>query len=153
MSLPALIAALLVAGCGGGDSGNSASSSSSSSADFVAEGSQICREDNAKFKELEKSASTADVRDFLAMLVPLLDQDLARLKGLTPPSDKADVYDAWISDLEQTTESARKAQGASSSDAATAMLRGNLAIDKQADAKAKELGLDECLTGSGSSSG
>jgi hypothetical protein len=145
MSVPALIASVLVAGCGGGDSG-------SSSADFVADGNQICKEDNAKFRALEKSGSPADVRDFLDKLVPLLDEDLARLKGLTPPSDKADVYDAWISDLEQTTESAHKAQGASSSDAATAMLKGNLAIDKQADAKAKELGLDECLTGSGSGS-
>lgn len=134
----------MLAGCGGGGS-------TSSSADFVADGNQICREDNAKFKEIAPPESS-DVRPYLDDLVPLLDEDLSRLKGLTPPSDKASVYDAWISLLEQGTALSKNAQAAPSADAATKALQGSLSINKQADAKAKELGLDDCLSGAGSGS-
>ena len=147
-SLPLLavgIVSALLVGCGGG------SSSTASSADFVAQGNQICKEDNAKFKALG-APTGSDVRPFLAKLIPLLDEDLSRLEGLTPPSDQASTYDAWIADLKKGTELTKQAQAAPSADAATKILQGDLAINKKADAEAKELGLDQCLTGAGSGS-
>jgi hypothetical protein len=141
----AVIALAFPVGCGGG------SGSTASSADFVAQGNQICKEDNAKFKALG-APSGSDLRPFLEKVIPVLDEDLSRLKGLTPPSDQADTYNAWIADLEKGTELTKKAQAAPSADAATQILQGSLAINKQADAKAKQLGLDQCLTGSGSGS-
>jgi hypothetical protein len=138
-----IVASAVLAGCGGG-------SSSGSSADFVADANQVCKEDNAKFEALG-TPSGADIRPFLAKLVPLLDEDLSRLKDLDPPSDKSDTYMAWISDLEQGTDLTKKAQAAPSSEAATKILQGSIAINRQADAKARELGLDECLTGGGTS--
>jgi hypothetical protein len=130
-----------LAGCGGGDS--------TGSGDFVAEANQICKEDNAKFKELGTPTSS-DVRPFLEKLMPLLDEDLSRLKGVSPPSDEASTYDAWISDLEEGTALTKKAVAAPSADAATEILQGSIPINKRADVKAKELGLDQCLTGAGS---
>jgi hypothetical protein len=139
-----VVSTAILAGCGGGGS---------SSADFVADGNQICKEDNAKFKQVAPPES--DVRPYLDELVPLLDEDLARLKGLTPPSDKASTYDAWISDLEEATALAKQAQEAPSSDAATQILQKTVPIGEQSNAEARELGLDQCATsaGSGSSSG
>src|SRR4051812_10771531 len=125
-----LVALAMLVGCGGGGS-------TSSSADFVAEGKQICKEDNAKFKALGTPQSS-DVRPFLDKIMPLLDEDLSRLKGLSPPSDEASVYNEWISLLEQGTALTKQAQEAPSADAATKVLQGSLALNKQADAKAKE---------------
>lgn len=147
-SLTAFVTAgALVAGCGGGSS----ATTFTSNADFVAQTNQICREDNAKFKALG-TPSGSDVRPFLEKLIPLAEEDLSRLKGVSPPSDQAVTYDAWISELEQGTELSKKAQAASSPEAANNILEGSIAINKKADAKAKELGLDECLTGAGSGS-
>ena len=147
-SLAALLAvSALLAACGG-DEG---STSSVSSADFVAETNQICKEDNAKFKALG-TPSGSDVRPFLTKLIPVAEEDLSRLNGATPPSNKADEYDAWISNLEQGMELSKKAEAAPTSDAANKILEGSVAINKKADAEAKELGLDECLTGAGSGS-
>jgi hypothetical protein len=148
-----LLAALAVAsvgaaGCGGG---GSTASTTASSADFVAQGNQICKEDNAKFKALG-TPSSSDVRPFLQKLIPLLDDDLSRLKDLEPPSDEAATFDAWIAHLEQGTELTKKAADAPSSDAATKILQPSRSINKQADAEAKKLGLDECLTSAGSGS-
>jgi hypothetical protein len=148
--IPALIAVAafaLLAGCGGGSS----SSSSSSSATFVADGNKICKDDNAKFRALG-APKTSDLRPYLAKLVPLEEQDLSSLKGLTPPSDKADTFDAWISDLEKGTATAKEAESAPTADAASKTLQGNASINKALDAKARELGLDQCLTGAGSGS-
>lgn len=142
----AVALALLAAGCGGGGGGSTASS-----ADFVAQGNQICKEDNAKFKALG-APSGSDVRPFLAKLVPLQEEDLSRLKGLSPPSDQASTFDAWIADLERGVELTKNAQAAPSADAATKALAGSRAINRSVDAKAKELGLDQCLSGAGSGS-
>ncbi len=84
--------------------------------------------------------------------MPLAEEDLARLKDLSPPSDEAAVYSAWVSDLEQGTALSTRAQEASSADAATKILEGSLAINKRVDAKARQLGLDQCLTGAGAGS-
>jgi hypothetical protein len=146
-SIPVFVAAValaVLAGCGGGGS-------TSSSADFVADGNQICREDNAKFKEIGAPESS-DVRPYLDKIMPLVDEDLSRLQGLSPPSDQTSVYNEWISLLERGTALSKQAQEAPSGDAATKILQGSLALNKQADAKAKELGLDDCLTGAGGSS-
>jgi hypothetical protein len=143
-ALIALAAFAVLAGCGGGSSG-------SSSATFVADGNTICKEDNAKFKALG-APKTSDLRPYLAKLVPLEEEDLSKLKGLTPPSDKADTFDAWISDLEKGTETAKKAESAPTADAASKTLEANASINKALDAKARELGLDQCLTGAGSGS-
>lgn len=148
-----LLAALAVAsvgaaGCGGG---GSTASTTASNADFVAQGNQICKEDNAKFKALG-TPSSSDVRPFLQNLIPLLDEDLSRLKDLEPPGDEAATFDAWIAHLEQGTELTKKAAEAPSTDAATKILQPSRSINKQADAEAEKLGLDECLTSAGSGS-
>ena len=120
-------------------------------ADFVAQGNQICKEDNAKFKALG-TPSSSDVRPFLQKLIPLLDDDLSRLKDLEPPGDEAATFDAWIAHLEQGTELTKKAAEAPSTDAATKILQPSRSINKQADSEAEKLGLDECLTSAGSGS-
>jgi hypothetical protein len=141
-ALVALVVLALLAGCGGGGTG---------STDFVAEGNKICEEDNAKFKALG-APEGSDVRPYLDKLVPVLDEDLSRLKGLNPPSDKASTYEAWISDLEQATAQVKEAQAAPSADAATKALQGSAPTNKQVDAEARQLGLDQCLSGAGTGS-
>jgi hypothetical protein len=86
----------------------------------------------------------------LEKLIPLLDEDLSRLRGLDPPNDEAATFEAWIADLEQGTELTKQAADAPSSEAAMKVLQPSRSINKRADAKAKELGLDECLTSAGS---
>lgn len=137
--IPVLVVAILIAGCGGGGE-------STSNADFVAEANQICKEDNAKFKAVGQPQGS-DLRPYLAKLVPVQEEDLSRLDGVTPPDDKADLYDSWISDIEDGTNSTKEAADAASADEASKVLEANASNIKGADAKAKELGLDQCVSG------
>ena len=147
-----LAGAVAFAGCGGGGgSSTSGTSSTSSSADFVAEGNKICKEDNAKFTALGQPQGS-DLRPFLKKLAPLEDKDLARLKGLTPPSDQEAVYTAWISLLSKGTALTKEAANASSAGAVAKILQPSRSIDAQADVKAKQLALAQCLTGAGGGS-
>ena len=66
--IPALVAAAAfaaLAGCGGGGG--------SSSANFVADGNRICKEDNAKFRNV-KPPSGSDTSRYYKELAPLVER-------------------------------------------------------------------------------
>jgi len=115
----AMLAALLLAGCGGGDD-SSGSSGSISKEEFIVKADAICKKSNKQmeaeiFKYLRKNRvkgslrkpSVEDNEKFIeAVLIPNLEREIKELKALGVPSGDEEKVGAMISALEEGLETA-----------------------------------------------
>jgi hypothetical protein len=111
-----LVAALLVAGCGGGDDGDPSAAASDappiSKAEFIKKADAICQEVNQKIvnegtatlqKALKGSGESlheAEVEVIATVTLPLLQEEIDELRALGAPSGDEDRVDAFV-DLSQ----------------------------------------------------
>jgi hypothetical protein len=127
----AMIAASLLAGCGGG--GDDASGSSISKAEFIAKADAICKQSNKRmeseiFKYLRtnrvkgslRKPSLEDNEKFIvAVLIPNLKREIKELKALGVPAGDEEKVNAMIAALEeglQTAEDDTKSVAGGTSD-------------------------------------
>jgi TolA-binding protein len=143
----AVVAAAVIAGCGGGDSNKTLSYS-----DMSAQANQICNDVNPEIKSLSqkltgKAATDAPVLD---QVIPKLDAAIGRFKDLKPPDELKPDYDRFISTSEAQIELDKNAQAAAKSgnqtayDAALKTLKAST-FDSQNDEAASKLGAKACI--------
>lgn len=141
--IAAVAGAVALAGCGG--------SGTLSADEFRSQADAICADSNAQVAKVQDPASAAAFPSYLRALLPLQQSQLTKLEALKPPKELQDTYAEALDLLKQ--------QGAALSAASDRMESGEnpeavvkdvsddvQAIQTQADAKAKELGLTVCGT-------
>ena len=137
----ALLAAVLVAGCGGGGG------SRLSRADYAKQADKICSTYNAKLNALPQPKSQAELSAFVGKAVPLVSDASDRLAELKPPQDEQRIADSWNqanSDIVRALERLRDAAKAKdNAKMQTALADGNKA-NSRANTLAKTLGMDAC---------
>ena len=137
----ALLAAVLVAGCGGGGG------SRLSRADYAKQADKICSTYNAKLNALPQPKSQAELSAFVGKAVPLVSDASDRLGELKPPQDEQRIADAWNranSDIVRALERLRDAAKAKdNAKMQTALADGNKA-NSRANTLAKTLGMNAC---------
>jgi hypothetical protein len=114
----AIVAALLVAGCGGSD--DSSSGKSISKEEFIAKADAICKAGNERmekelFKFLRQSRTGGSLRKpsveqnekfIVAVLIPNLKREIKEIKALGVPDGDEERIDALIAALEEGLKTA-----------------------------------------------
>jgi hypothetical protein len=100
LALPALLAAVLLAGCGG---------KSLSSGQLQAQASRLCLLANARTDQIPTPGSPDGSAAFLEQGIAVLTPELTRLRALRAPDDVADVYSATVGSFAQKLQYMKKA--------------------------------------------
>jgi len=140
-------AAAAIAGCGGGGDSDGALSAE----EFRTQADAICAEANTRLDTLDEPTQADQVLGFLQSGLTVQKEQLAKLKALQPPSDLAGTFDEATGLLDQQTAAiqgaADRIAGGESAEAVIADVDAQIdSLNDQADAKAKELGLEVCGT-------
>ena len=140
-------AAAAIAGCGGGDDSGGALSAD----EFRTQADAICADANTRLEALDEPSGSDQVLGFLQSGLTVQKEQLDKLKALQPPDDLAGTFNEAMDLLDQqTTEIQGAADRISDGEDPEAVINDVSAeldsISDQADAKAKELGLEVCGT-------
>ena len=146
-ALAVLGAAAAIAGCGGGDDDSGALSAE----EFRSQADAICADANTRLDALDEPTGADQVLGFLQSGLTVQKEQLEKLKALQPPDDLAGTFNEATDLLDQQTAAIEGAADriAGGEDAETVIGEVDSQIDslsEQADAKAKELGLEVCGT-------
>jgi hypothetical protein len=146
-ALAVLGAAAAIAGCGGGDDDSGALSAE----EFRSQADAICADANTRLDALDEPTGADQVLGFLQSGLTVQKEQLEKLKALQPPDDLAGTFNEATDLLDQQTAAIQGAADriAGGEDAETVIGEVDSQIDSindQADAKAKELGLEVCGT-------
>jgi hypothetical protein len=146
-ALAVLGAAAAIAGCGGGDDDSGALSAE----EFRSQADAICADANTRLDALDEPTGADQVLGFLQSGLTVQKEQLEKLKALQPPDDLAGTFNEATDLLDQQTAAIQGAADriAGGEDAETVIGEVDSKIDsinEQADAKAKELGLEVCGT-------
>ena len=140
----------LLAGCGGG-SDSAGGSDALSAADLRTQADAICADFNRASKAVAEPTSAAEILPYLKTILPLQQDQLRELKALKPPADLAPAYTQAMTFL--TTQRAAivaataEIEGGASAEAVIAKVGPEIeALNAQADAEGKTLGLKVCGT-------
>jgi len=134
-----LLAALLVAGCGG--------DKELSKADFTKQANAVCSTYNAEVKKIGQPASMDDLPATADKVVAQFGTLISDLNDIKAPKDQADDFKALIKTAEDAKAQTQKLSDAAKSkdEAAVNKLADESATaDKKSDALANKLGLTEC---------
>lgn len=135
-----------IAGCGGGGSDGALSAD-----EFRSQADAICADANARLQALDEPTGNDQVLGFLQSGLSVQKGQLDELKALKPPSDLSGTYGEAMDLLDQQTSEIQGAADRISAgeDPETVIQEVSPKLDsisKEADAKAKELGLTVCGT-------
>ncbi len=127
----------LLAGCGGGGDD-----------DFVSQANGVCKDANEQINAIDTPKNISGLADYAGQIEPIVADAIDQIKDLTPPEDQVSDVDAWVALLEQQASVIGDAQKKAQVDpqGALALLKQNEKLDKEGDAAAKKLGLDECAS-------
>ena len=139
----AVVGAVALAGCGG--------SGTLSADEFRSQADAICADSNAQLAKVDDPASAAAFPSYLRALLPLQQSQLTKLEALKPPKELQDTYAEALDLLKQqgaalSAASDRMESGEDPEAVVTDVSDDVQAIQTQADAKAKALGLTVCGT-------
>jgi hypothetical protein len=140
-AVSALLAAILVAGCGGGRDGRL------SRADYAKQADKICLKYNAKLNGIAQPKSQAELAAFVDKAVPLVSDASDRLSELKPPQDEQRIATAWNkanSDVVRALERLRDAAKANDRAKLQAALADGNKANARANTLAKTLGMNAC---------
>jgi hypothetical protein len=140
-ALAAGAVALTLAACGGSDD------KGLSKAEFVKQAEAVCTDVNAKFKALGEPSDAKAVPAYVEKAVEITTDGTKRLQAIKAPEDLADGYAELIDLLDQQTAAVEKLGDAVEANDAKAL--GDVSkkgddLNDRANAKARELGLDNC---------
>jgi hypothetical protein len=140
-------AAAAIAGCGGGGDSDGALSAEQ----FRKQADAICADANTRIDTLDEPTQADQVLGFLQSGLTVQKEQLEKLRALKPPSDLAGTFDEATGLLDQQTAAiqgaADRIAGGESAEAVIADVNSKIdSLNDQADAKAKELGLEVCGT-------
>ena len=146
-ALAVLGAAAAIAGCGGGDDDSGALSAE----EFRQQADAICADANTRIDALDEPTGADQVLGFLQSGLTVQKEQLEKLKALQPPDDLAGTFTEATDLLDQQTAAIQGATDriAGGEDPEAVIGEVDSEIDnlsEQADAKAKELGLEVCGT-------
>jgi hypothetical protein len=137
----ALVAALLVAGCGGDDRLDTE--------DYRRQATRICDQSKQQTERLGQPRTPAQFKGFLERGIRITEANLQRFADLAPPEDLQDEHDAIVererAGLTQLRELARDLRGNQSD--LRRIQRIQPALDRlsdQVDARFRAAGLDRC---------
>jgi len=140
-------AAAAIAGCGGGGDSDGALSAD----EFRSQADAICADANTRLEALDEPTGNDQVLGFLQSGLTVQKEQLDKLKTLDPPEDLAGTFGEAMDLLDQQTneiqDAADRISGGEDPEAVINDVSAELdSISNQADAKAKELGLEVCGT-------
>ena len=146
-ALAVLGAAAAIAGCGGGDDDSGALSAE----EFRSQADAICADANTRLDALDEPTGADQVLGFLQSGLTVQKEQLEKLKALQPPDDLAGTFNEATDLLDQQTAEIQGAADRIAGGEAAETVIGEVdskidSINEQADAKAKELGLEVCGT-------
>jgi hypothetical protein len=146
-ALAVLGAAAAIAGCGGGDDDSGALSAD----EFRQQADAICADANTRIDALDEPTGADQVLGFLQSGLTVQKEQLEKLKALEPPDDLAGTFSEATDLLDQQTAAIQGATdriaGGEDPEAVIGEVDSEIdSLSEQADAKAKELGLEVCGT-------
>jgi hypothetical protein len=146
-ALAVLGAAAAIAGCGGGDDDSGALSAE----EFRSQADAICADANTRIDALDEPTGADQVLGFLQSGLTVQKEQLEKLKALEPPDDLAGTFNEATDLLDQQTAAIQGATdriaGGEDPEAVIGEVDSEIdSLSDQADAKAKELGLEVCGT-------
>jgi hypothetical protein len=146
-ALAVLGAAAAIAGCGGGDDDSGALSAD----EFRQQADAICADANTRIDALDEPTGADQVLGFLQSGLTVQKEQLEKLKALEPPDDLAGTFNEATDLLDQQTAAIQGATdriaGGEDPEAVIGEVDSEIdSLSDQADAKAKELGLEVCGT-------
>ena len=146
-ALAVLGAAAAIAGCGGGDDDSGALSAD----EFRQQADAICADANTRIDALDEPTGADQVLGFLQSGLTVQKEQLEKLKALEPPDDLAGTFSEATDLLDQQTAAIQGATdriaGGEDPEAVIGEVDSEIdSLSDQADAKAKELGLEVCGT-------
>jgi hypothetical protein len=146
-ALAVLGAAAAIAGCGGGDDDSGALSAD----EFRQQADAICADANTRIDALDEPTGADQVLGFLQSGLTVQKEQLEKLKALEPPDDLAGTFTEATDLLDQQTAAIQGATdriaGGEDPEAVIGEVDSEIdSLSEQADAKAKELGLEVCGT-------
>lgn len=135
-----------VVACGDDETSDSSSGGSGSEEAFVEDVNAACEAQNDALAEVVRTTPPrrGSEEDFAAAAIPTGEDLVAALNAIEPPSDLADEYQEFIDNQQAQIDELRADP--------VAALQGSTLAPK-ADALARELGVDSCLTATGASAG
>jgi hypothetical protein len=138
-----LLAAALLAGCGGGGSKDQGLTREQ----YAAKADAICTKYKAKTNSLSRPSTLSDLAKLADQVLPLLDNARGELRALRPPQDEASAVQSWldqfdlsIDDVRKIRDKAKAGDSAGVQAAATPALRHN----QRANELAAQLGMTVC---------
>jgi hypothetical protein len=134
-----LLAAALLAGCGGGGSKDQGLTREQ----YAAKADAICTKYKAKTNSLSRPSTLSDLAKLADQVLPLLDNARGELRALRPPQDEASAVQSWLDQFDLSIDDVRKIRDkakAGDSAAATPALRHN----PRANELAAQLGMTVC---------
>jgi hypothetical protein len=140
-TLPLLLAATLLAACGGGGR--------LSRAEYAKRADAICAGYKRKIEALPQPRSLAQLQALTAKAVPITRQTAEKLRDLKPPKDEQKTADAWNdSNGEILTAMVRIRDAAKKNDrsAITSALRDANNANRRSNDLARTLGMKTCAT-------
>ncbi len=148
--IAALGVVALLAGCGGG-SDSAGGSDALSAAEFRTQADAICADFNRTSGGVADPTSSAEVLPYLKTILPFQQAELTKLEALTPPADLADTYTEALALLNKQraaiVAATAEIEGGASAETVIAKVGPEIeALNTQADAKGKSLGLKVCGT-------
>lgn len=148
--IAALSVVALLAGCGGG-SDSAGGSDALSAAEFRTQADAICADFNRTSEGVADPTSSAEVLPYLKTILPFQQDELRKLEALKPPADLADTYTEALALLNKQraaiVAATAEIEGGASAETVIARVGPEIeALNTQADAKGKALGLKICGT-------
>ena len=143
--IASLIAAALLAGCGGGSDRLSAK-------DYRAQAAQICADTQRETNALGRPKRTSEFKVFLARGLKVTDRSLQRFAALKPPKDLQDEHKAIVAGERKAQEQLRslssKLHGDSRDIAVLRQVQPQLSkIGDETNARYRAAGLTSCAQG------
>jgi hypothetical protein len=136
-----LLAAVLLAGCGGG------SGKPLSRAQYASKADAICGKYKRDTNALARPANLADLAKVADQVLPILDHARSDLRKLRPPAAEQGTADAWLKQFDVIIDDVKKIRDkAKDNDTAgvEALATPALQHDQHANELAKQLGLKVC---------
>lgn len=139
MRRAALLALVVLAGCGGDEGGDAEAYENS--------GNAICADYATAIAELGQPTQVDEVGAYIAQALPVLTRTVERIEKLDPPAERREAFETFRDAARQTVDRAtalRSAAEAADADAVQSLLAEATKASERRTELARSAGLDAC---------